>query len=153
MEFKKDLAPVISFSTPNPQGQEEVKRYGVLTTIYEAEDSGSPGSNFKILCETLKAFNAAGMGSDQLQLPEGQGYKVVRQTGVVSLKSTEPSAGAIISPDRAVVYQIVPDSENILSSGVSGGQEVTALPRGSGRLVVKMTVAEPIRLPELEKAA
>lgn len=153
MEFKKESVPVISFSTPKPQGQEEVKQYGVLRKNIRATDSGSAGSNFKVLSKTLELLNAAGMRIDRIQLPEDQGYEVEEQTGIVSLKSTEPSAGIIASPDRTVVYQIVPDSENILSSGVSGGQEVTVLPRGSGRLVVKMTVAEPIRLPELEKAA
>lgn len=153
MEFKKDLAPAVSFSTPNPQEHEEVKRYGVLRRNIRATDSGSAGSNFKVLSRTLELLNAAGMRTDRIQLPEDQGYEVEEQTGVVSLKSTEPSAGIIASPDRTVVYRIVPDTENILSSGVSGGQEVTVLPRGSDRLVVKMTVAEPIRLSELEKAA
>lgn len=153
MEFKKDLAPAVSFSTPKPQEQEEVKQYGVLRRNIRATDSGSSGSNFKVLSKTLELLNAAGMRTDRIQLPEDQGYEVEEQTGVVSLKSTEPSAGTIASPDRTVVYQIVPDTENILSSGVSRGQEIVVLPRGSDRLVVKMTVAEPIRLPELEKAA
>lgn len=154
MEFRKEQTPVLSFSTPNPQGQEEVRQYGVLSTTIKATDSNSPGSNFKILSRVLQFLTDAGMRSDGIELPQDQGYEVIEQTGIVSLKSTEPSSGIIASPDRTVVYQIVPDSGNILSSGTGGGQEVAVLPKGSNRLVVRVTVAEPIRLTELaEKAA
>ncbi len=155
MEFKKELTPVIGFSDPTVNQQAEVRQYGVLRTNIRATYSGSPASNFKVLSRVLSRLNAAGMRSDQIQLPEGQGYQVTEQTGVVSLKSTEPSSGIIASADKTVVYQIVPDSENILGSGQQQAELVSMqpLPKGSERLVVKMTVVEPIRLPELEKAA
>lgn len=131
-----------------------VRQYGVLSRTIKATDSSSPGSNFKILSRVLQFLTDAGMRSDGIELPEDQDYEVTQQTGIVSLKSTEPSSGIIASPDRTVVYQIVPDSGNILSSGTGGGQEIAVLPKGSNRLVVRVTVAEPIRLTELgEKAA
>ncbi len=154
MESKKG-STLTAIEFPQKVGYVKPRKYRVISTGIKAVDSGSPGSNFKIVTRLIHYLEAAKMPKSIVanSLPEGQDYEIEQREGVASLNSNDPSSGVRESESGVLSWETVPDTKNILAGGEEDSNILTFPSQAIGSERLNIIDLKPKRLPELDKAA